>query len=74
VFRIKRTGDSMNKLNVFMIHRMVGGLAPGALPHEESVWCRSERLLQEEPCAPATPEAPERPSMPTPAVNRETSR
>ena len=29
----------MNELDVFMLHRIVGGLAPGALPHEEAVWC-----------------------------------
>lgn len=33
----------MDKLHVFALHRIVGGLKPGALPHEESVWCR---LLQ----------------------------
>lgn len=29
----------MVELDVFMLHSIVGGLAPGALPHEESVWC-----------------------------------
>jgi hypothetical protein len=29
----------MDDLDVFMIHRIVGGLKPGALPHEEAVWC-----------------------------------
>lgn len=53
----------MNELNVFMIHRIVGRLAPGALPHEESIWCRAEPLPQQELCAPATPESPERPSL-----------
>jgi glutathione S-transferase len=30
----------MSHLNVFMLHRVVGGLAPGSLPHEEIVWCQ----------------------------------
>jgi hypothetical protein len=29
----------MNDLHVFMLHRIVGGLKLGALPHEEWVWC-----------------------------------
>lgn len=29
----------MDNLDVFMVHRIVGGLKPGALPHDESLWC-----------------------------------
>jgi hypothetical protein len=31
----------MDKPNVFSLHRIVGGLPPGSLPHEESVWCHA---------------------------------
>lgn len=33
----------MDMLNIFSIHHIVGGLEPGALPHEESLWCRALR-------------------------------
>ena len=64
----------MNKLDGCMIHRIVGGLAPGMLPHEESVWCAVESLPPHERCALTVPDPPERPSAPIPGADKETPR
>lgn len=37
----------MDMLNIFVLHRIVGGLKPGTLPHEESLWCQVLQAAEE---------------------------